>query len=113
MPIDSESLRDGVEAMSRFVVGDALLLETLQRVSELACAAVSSADMVGITMLLEGRPSTAAFTDDAAPEITRRSTRLAAGRAWTPSGITRCSVSATWTRTFSGRRSARPPLTAE
>ena len=69
MSVDSESLRKGVEAVSRFVVGDATLLETLQRVSELACAAVSSADMVGVTMLLEGRPSTAAFTDDAAPEI--------------------------------------------
>lgn len=66
---DSESLRKGVEAMSRFVVGDATLRETLQRVSELACAAVSSADMVGLTMLLDGRPSTAAFTDDTALEI--------------------------------------------
>jgi GAF domain-containing protein len=69
LSVDAESLRKGVEAMSRFVVGDATLLETLQRVSELACAAVSSADMVGVTMLLEGRPSTAAFTDDTALEL--------------------------------------------
>jgi GAF domain-containing protein len=69
MSVDSESLRKGIDAMSRFVVGDATLLETLQRVSELACAALSRADMVGLTMLLEGRPATATFTDDAALEI--------------------------------------------
>jgi GAF domain-containing protein len=55
--------------MSRFFVGDATLRDTLHRVSELACAAVSSADMVGISMLVEGRPHTAVFTDDTAQEI--------------------------------------------
>ena len=69
MPANSESLTKGLAAMSRFFVGDATLEETLRRVSELACEAVSSADMVGITMLVEGRPRTAVFTDDAAPQI--------------------------------------------
>jgi GAF domain-containing protein len=69
MPANSESLTKGLEAMSRFFVGDATLQDTLHRVSELACAAVSSADMVGITMLVEGRPRTAVFTDDTAPQI--------------------------------------------
>jgi GAF domain-containing protein len=55
--------------MSCFFVGDATLEQTLYRVSELACEAVRSADMVGITMLVEGRPRTAVFTDDEAPEI--------------------------------------------
>ena len=69
MPADSESLTKGLEAMSRFFVGDATLKDTLHRVSELACEAVPSADIVGITMLVEGRPRTAAFTDDTAPQI--------------------------------------------
>ena len=69
MPANSEALTKGLEAMSRFFVGDATLGDTLQRVSELACATLTSADMVGITMLVEGRPRTAVFTDDAAPQI--------------------------------------------
>jgi GAF domain-containing protein len=55
--------------MSRFFVGDATLGDTLQKVSDLACAAVTSADMVGITMLVEGRARTAVFTDEATTEI--------------------------------------------
>ena len=69
MPANSESLTEGLEAMSRFFVGDATLRDTLHRVAELACYAVSGADMVGITMLVEGRPRTAVFTDDTAPLI--------------------------------------------
>jgi len=55
--------------MSRFFVGDATMLETLQNVSDLACETVPSAAMVGLTMLVDGRPRTAVFTDDEAPEI--------------------------------------------
>jgi GAF domain-containing protein len=69
VPADLESLSKGLEAMSRFFVGDATLRETLDRVSALACDTVRSADMVGITMLVEGRPRTAAFTDETAPEV--------------------------------------------
>ncbi len=69
MPANSESLTNGIEARSRFFVGDATLHETLHQVSELACAAVGSADMVGITMLVDGRARTAVFTDDTAPQI--------------------------------------------
>ena len=69
MPANSESLRKGLEAMSRFFVGDATLQDTLHRVSKLAREAVPSADMVGITMLVDGRPRTSVFTDDTAPEI--------------------------------------------
>ena len=69
MRADSESLSQSIEAMSRFFVGDATLGETLTRVSELAGRAVGSADMVGITMLVEGCPGTAVFTEDVAPQI--------------------------------------------
>jgi len=61
-------LSKGLDAMSRFFVGDDTLEETLQRVSDLACDAVS-ADMVGLTMLVEGRARTAVFTDDTALAI--------------------------------------------
>ena len=69
MPANSESLTHSLEAMSRFFVGDATLGDTLRKVSELACTAMSSSDMVGLTMLVEGRPRTAVFTDDKAPQI--------------------------------------------
>ena len=69
MPTNSESLTKGLEAMSRFFVGDATLRDTLHRVAEVACDAVGRDDRVGITMLLEGRPRAAVFTDDTAPEI--------------------------------------------
>ena len=69
MPADSESLSKALAAMSRFFVGDATLRETLQQVSDLACSAVTSADMVGVTMLVDGRARTAVFTDDLATEI--------------------------------------------
>ena len=55
--------------MSQFFVGDATLQETLQRVSDLANAAVSGSDMVGLTMLVEGRARTAVFTDIEAADI--------------------------------------------
>jgi GAF domain-containing protein len=66
---NSQSLSEGLAAMSRFFVGDATLQDTLQQVSDLACAAVETADMVGLTMLVEGRAKTAVFTDADAPEI--------------------------------------------
>jgi GAF domain-containing protein len=69
LPANSESLAKGLDAMSRFFVGDATLQDTLHRVAALAREAVISADVVAITMLVEGRPSTAVYTDDMAPEI--------------------------------------------
>lgn len=69
MPADSESLSKCLDAMSRFFVGEATLQDTLQQVSDLACTSVASADTVGLTMLVEGRPRTAVFTGDTALEI--------------------------------------------
>jgi len=66
---NSATLGDGISALSRFFVGDATLGETLRRVSDLARAAVPSADMVGLTMMVDGRPMTAVFTDETAAEI--------------------------------------------
>lgn len=66
---NSQPLGDSIAALSRFFVGDATLKETLQRVSDLASATVPSSDMVGLTMLVDGRAATAVFTDETAPEI--------------------------------------------
>ena len=60
---------ESIVALSSFFVGDATMAETLRRVSDLACAAVPSAEMVGLTMLVDGRPTTAVFTDETSPEI--------------------------------------------
>lgn len=57
--------------LSRFFVGDQTLSETLLRVSELANQTIAASEMVGITMLADGRPTTAVFTHEAAPEIDR------------------------------------------
>jgi GAF domain-containing protein len=43
--------------------------DTLQRVAELTADAVPSAGLVGLTMMVEGRPRTAVFTDETAPHI--------------------------------------------
>ncbi len=66
---DPSPLDKSLQAISRFCIGDATLQETLHRVAELSLDALPSAEIAGITMLLEGRPRTAVFTDDAAPEV--------------------------------------------
>src|SRR5436190_7459631 len=67
--LSDSPLTESLAALSRFFVGDGTLHETLQRVTDLSVAAVDGADMVGITMIVEGRQRTAVFTDELAPEI--------------------------------------------
>ncbi len=55
--------------LSQFFVGDRTVQDTLHRISELATEAIPSAQMVGMTILVDGRKRTAVFTDVAAPEI--------------------------------------------
>jgi len=62
-------LGEGLAALSRFLVGEDTVEETLHRVSELTVQAVPGADLAGITMLVEGRRRTAVFTDELAPEV--------------------------------------------
>ena len=65
------SLGASLTALSRFFVGDGTLEDTLTRVIQLTVEAIPPADLVGITMMVEGRPRTAVFTDEKAPEIDR------------------------------------------
>jgi GAF domain-containing protein len=56
-------------ALGQFFVGDSRLDETVQRVVDVAEAALSNASMTGITMMVEDRPGTAFFSDPRAPDI--------------------------------------------
>lgn len=62
-------LNESAAALSRFLVGDGRVDETLQKIAEMIVEAVPAADMVGLTMLQEGRQRTAVFTDEDAPAI--------------------------------------------
>jgi GAF domain-containing protein len=62
-------LADSLATLSRFFVGDGTLADTLTRVSELTVEAIPAAELVGITMPVEGRHRTAVFTDPTAPEV--------------------------------------------
>ena len=59
---------DSFGALVQFFVRDGTLGDTLLHVAQLACQA-GPADMAGITMLVDGVPSTAVSTDAEAPDI--------------------------------------------
>src|SRR5215208_3864407 len=65
----ADPLSEGLAALSRFLVGDGTVQDTLTRISELAVEALPPVDFAGLTMFVEGRQRTAVFTDDTAPEI--------------------------------------------
>ncbi|MDQ1404263.1 MAG: hypothetical protein QOG03_2579 [Actinomycetota bacterium] len=65
------SLHESIVALSRYFAGDENLQATLQTVVDLSQQAIPPAAMVGITMLVDERPATSVFTDDAAPEVDR------------------------------------------
>lgn len=62
-------LVESLAALSRFLVGDLTVKETLHQVSELTVEAIAAADVAGLTMLVEGRHRTAVFTDELAPVV--------------------------------------------
>jgi GAF domain-containing protein len=67
--VDDTPLTASIAALSRFILGDDTLEQTLERVAHLTVDAVGAADLCGITLLVEGRHRTAAFTDPASPEV--------------------------------------------
>ena len=62
-------LSAAIAALSQYFVGDHSLGDTLTRVCEIARDAVPPAAHVGITMMVNGRPATAVFTNREVPEI--------------------------------------------
>jgi GAF domain-containing protein len=65
----SDALAASVTAISRFYVGDTTLEETLRRVADFAHETIAGADIVGVTMLVDGGPRTTVFADGSALEI--------------------------------------------
>jgi GAF domain-containing protein len=66
--VDTRGADEAFSALALCFVHDGTLGETLQQVAELACKA-GPADMAGITLLVDGVPSTGVFTDPEAAEI--------------------------------------------
>lgn len=68
MPIDP--LSDALAALSRFMVSDVSLGDTLHRVAVITRDAIAPAEAVGLSMLGEdGRPTTAIYTDEVSPKV--------------------------------------------
>lgn len=89
MSLDDQPLCDSLDALSRFFVGAASLEETLRTVSGLAEQALPQAEMTGITMVVDSRPSTAVFTDGAATDIDTSQYSSGGGPVSKPSGPSR------------------------
>jgi GAF domain-containing protein len=68
-----------VASLSQYFVGDQTLSATLDRVAVLSMSALPQVSYVGITLLVDGRPDTAIFTDPEVPEIDVAQYRTGAG----------------------------------
>ena len=64
-----DHLSEGIAELSRLLVNEEALDDTLQRVADLACSNVRGADVAGVTLLRDGKPTTAVFTDPTSPEV--------------------------------------------
>ena len=63
-------LSASLDALTNFLVGEQTMGDTLRRVAELGEAAISGADLTGLTLLTkEGRPTTAVCTDPETLEL--------------------------------------------
>jgi len=66
---EQSPLERSLEELSTFLVTDQSSDDTLTRVALLALEAVPPAVFAGITMMVDGRPTTQTFTDPTCPEI--------------------------------------------
>ena len=64
-----DHLSEGIGELSRLLVNEESLDDTLQRVAELACETLDGADLAGVSLLRDGKPTTAVFTDLASPQV--------------------------------------------
>ena len=64
-----DHLSEGISELSRLLVNEEALDDTLQRVADLACRNIGGADVAGVTLLRDGQPTTAVFTDPTSPEV--------------------------------------------
>ena len=59
-----------LQTLTQFRVSDSPVAETLQRIAQIACEAIPAAEIVGITLLDQGRgPATPIYTDERSPVI--------------------------------------------
>jgi GAF domain-containing protein len=64
-----DHLSEGIAELFRLLVNEEALDDTLQRVADLACRYVGDADVAGVTLLRDGKPSTTVYTDPTSPQI--------------------------------------------
>ncbi len=64
-----DHLSEGIAELSRLLVNEEALEDTLQRVADLACRYVGGADVAGVTLLRDGKPATTVYTDPTSPQI--------------------------------------------
>jgi GAF domain-containing protein len=64
-----DHLSEGIAELSRLLVNEEARDDTLQRVADLACRYVGDADVAGVTLLRDGKPSTTVYTDPTSPQI--------------------------------------------
>jgi GAF domain-containing protein len=64
-----DHLSEGIAELSRLLVNEEALDDTLQRVADLACRNIGGADVAGVTLLRDGKPTTAVYTDPTSPEV--------------------------------------------
>ena len=74
-----DHLSEGIAELSRLLVNEEALEDSLHRVAELACRNIGGADLAGVTLLRDGRASTAVFTDPTSPEIDAEQYRTGSG----------------------------------
>jgi GAF domain-containing protein len=65
----ADHLSEGIAELSRLLVNEEALDDTLQRVADLACRNIGGADVAGVTMLRDGKPTTTVYTDPTSPQI--------------------------------------------
>jgi GAF domain-containing protein len=64
-----DHLSEGIAELSRLLVNEEAVDDTLQRVADLACRNLGGADVAGVTLLRDGKPTTAVYTDPTSPEV--------------------------------------------
>jgi GAF domain-containing protein len=67
--VQDDPVERSLKALTTFLVGDASVADTLQRIIDLAVVAVPPAAYTGITMLVEDKPTTSVFSDPEVPEV--------------------------------------------
>ena len=66
---DQARLRETMAELSAFVVSEQSVTDSLYRIADLAVSSVPPAMFAGITMMVDGKVTTHAFTDSTCPEI--------------------------------------------